>query len=207
MVFDPFCGCGTAVFAAHLTGRKWIGCDIAVLSIQLVRDVLFKRYGLKEDERYKISGVPLSVEGAEDLFSRDPRQFQHWSVELSGGFSSTKHSGDLGIDGRIHFETQAGLKNMVLSVKGGKLTPAYVRELHGVLEREPDSEMAGFICLQEPTKGMLSEAATAGLYHYQGRDYHRLQIRTVQELLDGKGFDTPSRVQTLNWVKQLALPL
>jgi site-specific DNA-methyltransferase (adenine-specific) len=151
--------------------------------------------------------VPLSIEGAEDLFSRDPRQFQHWSVELAGGFSSTKHSGDLGIDGRIHFETQGGLKNMVLSVKGGKLTPAYMRELHGVLEREPDSEMGGLICLQPPTKGIVSEAATAGIYNYRGTEYHRLQIRTVQDLLDGNGFDTPSQVQTLNWVKQLTLPM
>jgi len=207
VVFDPFAGCGTAVYAAHQLGRKWIGCDIAILSVKIVRDVLFKRYGLKEGEHYQISGVPLSVEGAEDLFSRDPRQFQHWSVELAGGFSSAKHSGDLGIDGRIHFETDNGLKNMVLSVKGGKLTPAFVRELRGVLERESDSLMAGLICLQKPTDGMIAEAAKAGIYTYRGTDYRRLQIKTIQELLDDRGFHTPSRIQTLNWVKQLALPL
>jgi site-specific DNA-methyltransferase (adenine-specific) len=207
VVFDPFAGCGTAIYASHLLGRKWIGCDIAILSVKLARDVLFKRYGLKENEHYQITGVPLSVEGAEDLFARDPRQFQNWAIELAGGFSSIKHSGDLGIDGRIHFETQAGLKNMVLSVKGGKLTPAFMRELRGVLEREGKSEIGGLICLQEPTKGMLSEAAAAGIYTYQGTDYHRLQIRTIGDLLEGRGFDTPSRVQTLNWIKQLALPL
>ncbi|HEX6034918.1 MAG TPA: DNA methyltransferase, partial [Anaerolineales bacterium] len=207
VVFDPFCGCGTAIYAAHLQGRKWIGCDIAILSVQLVRDVLLKRYGLKEKEHYKISGVPLSVEGAEDLFNRDPRQFQHWAVELAGGFSSTKHSGDLGIDGRIHYQTQGGLKNMVLSVKGGKLTPAFMRELHGVMEREQHTEMGGLICLQPPTKGMVAEAASAGIYSYLGTDYHRLQIRTIEDLLNGQGFDTPSKVQTLNWVNQLPLPL
>lgn len=207
VVFDPFCGCGTAVYAAHLTGRKWIGCDIAILSVQLVRDVLLKRYGLQEGEHYDVSGVPLSVEGARDLFERDARQFQHWAVELARGFASTKHSGDLGVDGRIHFETGDGLKNMVLSVKGGKLSPAFVRELHGVLERERSSEMAGFICLQEPTKGMIAEAASAGTYIYRGTEYHRLQIRTIQDLLDGKAFDTPSKVQTLGWVNQPMLPM
>ncbi len=208
VVFDPFAGCGTAIYAAHQLGRKWIGCDIAILSVQIVRDVLLKRYGLKEGEHYQIDGVPLSVEGAEDLFLRDPHQFQHWAIELAGGFSSTKLSGDMGIDGRIHFESQDGLKNMVISVKGGKqLTPAFIRELRGVLERESSSEMGGLICLHEPTKGMLSEAASAGIYHYQGTNYDRLQIRTIQELLEGKGFHTPSRVQTLNWVKQLPLPL
>jgi DNA modification methylase len=207
ILFDPFCGCGTAVYAAHLLNRKWIGCDIAILSVRLVRDVLLKRYGLKEDEHYTISGVPLSLEGAQDLFDRDPHQFQHWAVELAGGFSSTKHTGDEGIDGRIHFETKDGLKNMVISVKGGKLTPAFMRDLRGTMEREADTEMGGFICLEQPTKGMDKEVAKAGMYNYLGKDYPKLQIRTVQELLDGKGFDTPSKVQILGWQKQYAMPI
>jgi len=207
VVFDPFCGCGTAVYAAHLLERKWIGCDIAILSVRLIRDVLLKRYGLKEGEHYEISGVPLSVEGAEDLFDRDARQFQHWAVELAGGFSSAKYSGDKGIDGRVHFETKDGLKNMILSVKGGKLSPAYVRELRGVLEREPNSEMAGFICLQSPTKGMSEEVSKAGIYMLHGTSYNRLQIRTIQELFNGKGFDTPSKVQTLGWKNQIVMPI
>jgi DNA modification methylase len=130
-VFDPFAGCGTTIYAAHLLQRKWIGCDIAILSVQIVRDVLLKRYGLKEGEDYIIDGVPLSVEGANDLFDRDPRQFEHWAVELAGGFATNKHGGDKGIDGRIHYETSDGLRHMVLSVKGGKLAPAFVRELRG----------------------------------------------------------------------------
>ena len=119
VVFDPFCGCGTAVYAAHLLNRKWIGCDIAILSIRLVRDVLLKRYGLEEDKGYTMAGIPRSVEAAKELFTHDPRQFQHWAVELAQGFASAKFSGDKGIDGRIHFETNEGLKNMVISVKGG----------------------------------------------------------------------------------------
>lgn len=207
VVFDPFCGCGTSVYASHLLGRKWIGCDIAILSVQLVRDVLLKRYGLEEGKQYHISGVPLSLEGARDLFDRDPRQFQHWAVELAGGFASTKHSDDKGIDGRIHFETKDGLRNMILSVKGGKLTPAFMRELRGTMERETGTEMGGFICLQEPTKGMLLEAANAGMYEYLGKEYQRLQIRTAQDLLDGKGFDTPSKIQTLDWTNQAVMPI
>lgn len=207
VVFDPFCGCGTAIYAAHLLGRKWIGCDIAILSVRIVRDVLFKRYGLKEDEHYTISGIPLSVEGAEDMFKRDPRQFQNWAVELAGGFASTKYSGDQGIDGRIYFETRDGLKNMVLSVKGGGLTPAFVREVRGALVNTSDTMLTGFICLQPPTKAMKQEAAAAGLYDYLGTAYERLQIRTIEELLNGMGFHTPSKVQTLNWIEQLPLPL
>lgn len=207
VVFDPFCGCGTAVYAAHLANRKWIGCDIAILSVRIVRDVLLKRYGLREGQDYLVDGVPLTAEGAQDLFERDPRQFQHWVVEMAGGFASKRHSGDLGIDGRLYFETSAGLKSMVLQVKGGKLSPALVRELRGVLEREDGTEMAGFISIQEPTKGMIQEAAAAGMYEYLGKDYPRVQLRTAADLLAGKAFDTPSRVGTLHWETQGALPL
>ncbi|HXC40635.1 MAG TPA: site-specific DNA-methyltransferase [Burkholderiales bacterium] len=207
VVFDPFCGCGTAIYAAHILKRKWMGCDIAILSVRIVRDVLLKRYGLRDGVDYQVDGVPLSVDAAQELFDHDPRQFQHWSVELAGGFASTRHAGDLGVDGRIYFETKEGLRNMVLSVKGGKLTPAFVRELRGVVEREEDSLLAGLICLQQPTKGMGDEAAKAGMFTYQGKDYPRLQIRTIDDLLAGKAFDTPSRVETLSWEKQAALPL
>jgi Adenine specific DNA methylase Mod len=207
VVFDPFCGCGTAVYAAHENKRKWIGCDIAILSVRIVRDVLLKRYGLRENIDYQVSGIPLSVDGAEDLFSRDPRQFQNWVVELAGGFASKRHSGDLGVDGRIYFETSDGLKSMVLSVKGGKLTPAYVRELRGTMERDINSLLGGFICLQEPTKGMKEEAARAGQFTYLGKTYDRIQIRTAGDLLARQAFDTPSKVQTMDWKKQGELAL
>ena len=208
VIFDPFAGCGTAIYAAHELNRKWIGCDVAILSVKLVRDVLLKWHGLKEDEHYEISGVPKSVEAAQDLFERDPRQFQHWSVELAGGFPSTKHSDDKGVDGRIYFETKDGLRNMVLSVKGGQhLTPAFMREVVGTMTQQQDCEMAGFISLQQPTKGMTDVVAKAGYYMYQGKKYERVQIRTAQDLLDGKSFETPSKVETLEWTKNTTMPL
>lgn len=212
VVFDPFCGCGTSIYAAHLTNRRWIGCDIAILSIRIVQDVLEKRYGLLEGRDYTVSGVPVTVEGANDLFSRDPRQFEHWSVELVGGFATKKHSGDRGIDGRIYFETinedgKPELKSMVISVKGGKLTPAFTRELIGTMDRDDNAAMAGLICLQEPTKGMLKDVADAGMFNYAGVSYPRLQIRTVEDLMAGRMFDTPTRVGSLHKERQGALPL
>jgi DNA modification methylase len=207
VIFDPFSGCGTAICAAHLNKRQWIGCDIAILSVLLVREVLLKRYGLQEGQDYEINGVPLSLEGAQDLFARDPRQFQHWAVELAGGFCSVKHSGDRGIDGRIYYETAEGLRSMIISVKGGHLSPAHIRELRGTMERERDVDLGGFICLEKPTKGMWRDVAEAGQYTYLGKQYDRLQIRTISELLAGHAFDTPSRVQTMNWDRQIHLPL
>jgi len=64
---------------------------------------------------------------------------------------------------------------MVLSVKGGNICPTDVCDLRGVLEREPETELASFLSLREPTKAMKEEAAAAGQYDYAGVIYDRLQ--------------------------------
>ena len=207
VVFDPFCGCGTSIFAAHQNNRKWIGCDIAIHSVRIVKEVLLRRYGLVEGKDYEVNGVPRSVDAAHELFSHSPKQFEQWAVEMAGGFKSAKPSGDRGIDGRIYYETREGLRSMILSVKGGHLVPQHTRELRGTLERETDADLGGLICLENPTKGMWRDVADAGMFTYLGRDYPVLQIRTIEDLFNGKGFETPSRVQIMNWERQINLPL
>jgi hypothetical protein len=93
------------------------------------------------------------LEQAEELFKRDPFQLEHWIVERVGGFP-TKKTGDKGIDGRMYFETKEGLKCMVLSVKGGGIRPTDLRDLRGVLERDHDMTMAGFLSLKPPSKAI-----------------------------------------------------
>jgi adenine specific DNA methylase Mod len=195
VVFDPFCGCGTTVEAAIKNNRRWLGCDIAIHSIRLIQDTRIKKYSLVEGKDYVIEGVPQSAEQARYLFESDPFQFQHWAIEKTGGFCSNKKTGDRGIDGKIYFEADGRLLSMVLSVKGGAIKPADIRDLRGVLERESDVEMAGFISLQEPTKAMRQEADDAGFYEYQGVKYPRIQLLTVQALFDGKRWYCPSVVK------------
>ena len=93
VVFDPFCGCGTTVYAAQETGRKWIGCDIAILAVRLIREVFAERYQQVEGEHYEVDGIPVSVEQAQELFHKNPFQFEHWIVERVGAFP-TKKTGD-----------------------------------------------------------------------------------------------------------------
>lgn len=208
VVFDPFCGCGTTIYAAQETERQWIGCDIAILAIQLVTKFLEGRYRLAEGTHFKVDGIPVSVEQGEELFKRDPFQFQHWVVERVGGFPMQRKVADRGVDGKIYFETKAGMKDMVLSVKGGTIRPTDVRDLRGVLEREPGSELAGFISLRSPTKAMQKEASEAGIYTYQGVTYDRIQLLTVKQILEGKrDFHTPSKIGTRATTGQLSIPL
>ncbi|TMQ59835.1 MAG: adenine methyltransferase [Candidatus Eisenbacteria bacterium] len=108
-----------------------------------------------------------------------------------------KKVADEGIDGRIYFETRGGLKDMVLSVKGGGVRPTDIRDLRGVLERESTAELAGFISLNEPSKAMRREASTAGSYQYGGHSYDRMQFLTVREMLEEKReFHTPTKIGT-----------
>lgn len=195
VVFDPFCGCGTTIYAASKLERRWIGCDIAILSIKLVREILTgDKFRQVEKHDFVVDGIPVSVEQAHELFKRDPFQFEHWLVERVGGFP-TKKTGDKGIDGRMYFETKEGLKAMVLSVKGGKLKPGDIRDLRGVLADQQDAEMAGFLSLQEPTKAMRDAASLAGQFEYGGVMYDRVQLLTVKDILEDKReFHTPTKM-------------
>ncbi|MBM4415605.1 MAG: hypothetical protein FJ035_05025 [Chloroflexi bacterium] len=67
--------------------------------------------------------------------------------------------------------------------------------------------MGGCICLQRITRGMREATATTGMFNYLRRDYERIQLRPVEDLLAGRGFDTPSKVQTRGWTKQAVMPL
>jgi hypothetical protein len=54
--------------------------------------------------------------------------------------------------------------------------------------------MGIFICLREPTRGMLEAAEHSRIYTYPvtNRAYPKVQILTVAELLDGKRPDMPT---------------
>lgn len=221
VVFDPFCGCGTTIYATQKLNleqratRKWIGCDIAVLSTRLIKDTLelgkkpLMNEPLKQGVDFELCGYPMSVEGAQLLFEKDPKQFEHWAVEWVGGFINKKQSGDKGIDGRIYFEKKdKELGKMLISVKGGKhITPSMVRELKGTMEREK-SEFASLILTIPPTKGMIEEASQTGQYEFNGIKYDRIQILTTKEMTeDKKIFNLPNRIGNKHKDNQLEMYL
>jgi hypothetical protein len=55
--------------------------------------------------------------------------------------------------------------------------------------------MGLFISLESPTRDMRQEAAAAGFYHSDlwAREFPKIQLRTVGEMLSGRGFDLPPR--------------
>ena len=200
VVFDPFCGCATTIEATHKLGRKWIGCDIAIHAIKRVARIrLQDRLGLKEDEDFIIQGIPRNIEGAKYLWLKSPYEFQKWAIEQVDGFVSRKKTADGGIDGRLYFHTgnTKDISSMILEVKGGKNVGIdIIRTLHGVLEGDSSAQIAGLIILHpigKIKKRNFETAMTkAGHLELQGMKYPRLQIRTIEDILQDKHFHTPS---------------
>jgi site-specific DNA-methyltransferase (adenine-specific) len=204
VVLDPFCGCGTTIHAAQKLGRRWIGIDITHLSIALLK------YRLKDafpDADYRVIGEPQDLAGARQLARDDRYQFQWWALSLirarpfggdSGG-KTGKKGADKGIDGIINFvdDSSGQVKRVIVQVKSGKVGRPAVGELVGTVNRE-NAAIGVFLTLEEPTQDMRTEAAAAGFYRSEqwGRDYPRLQLLTVRELLAGVEVHMPPTAQT-----------
>jgi DNA modification methylase len=185
VVLDPFCGCGTAVHAAQNLGRQWLGIDITHLAIALIETRL---RGAFPETKFETEGVPKDIEGARDLAARDKYQFQWWACALVGAQPRMQKGADGGIDGWIHFtdvvQGVAADRSIIVSVKGGgNVTLAMLKELVTTVERR-NASIGLFVTLTEPTKPMIAEAAAAGFYSAgNGREYPRIQILTIEDLL------------------------
>ena len=198
VVLDPFCGCGTAVAAAHKLGRQWLGIDITHLAVALMKNRLNTAFGLEAGRDYDVIGEPQDEGSARALWEQDPYQFQFWAVSLleAQPQSEQRRGADRGVDGMLYFID--GLRRTphkaVIQVKGGRVSSPQVRDLVGVVERE-QAAMGLFISLEPPTRDMRQEAASAGFFHSDlwARGFPKIQLRTVGEMLSGNGFELPPR--------------
>jgi site-specific DNA-methyltransferase (adenine-specific) len=199
VILDPFCGCGTAVAAAQKLGRKWIGIDITHLSIAL------QKYRLQEmfpGVKFQVIGEPEDLGAARQLAQDDRYQFQWWALSLirakplggQEGSKTGKKGSDKGIDGIINFVDDAGgkSKRVIVQVKSGHVKSGDIRDLVGTVQREQGA-IGVFITLEPPSRDMKTEAASAGFYHSigWGKDYPRVQILSIAELLQGAEVKMP----------------
>jgi site-specific DNA-methyltransferase (adenine-specific) len=205
VVMDPFCGCGTTISVAERLKRKWIGIDITCLATALIKNRLRDTFGDKC--KYNVIGEPISLTDAENLAETNPFHFQYWAAGLVGGRPIEQKKGpDKGIDGRIYFHDEikgGSTKQIILQVKGGKVSAPQLRDLLGVVERE-NAAIGVFISLQKPTQAMKKEVASAGFYTSPGWNtkHPRLQILTIEELLNGKRIDYPAPMSTSRTFKK-----
>ncbi len=209
VVLDPFCGCGTAIAAAHKLDRKWIGIDVTHLSIALQKYRLQDMFELVSGRDYEVIGEP-TTEGAAKVLATDSAnegryQFEWWALSLVGakpvggqsGSRKGKKGSDKGIDGVINFfepseKGKPKARKVIVQVKSGKVKSGDIRDLKGAVEREK-AAVGVFITLELPTQDMLREALVAGHYESEFWDkrYRKLQILSIRDLLGGDGVDMP----------------
>lgn len=190
VVLDPFCGCGTTVDAAQKLGRRWVGIDVTYLAVDLIDKRLRATYGDTVAGSYEIHGIPHDMDAALALFNQNAFDFERWAVSLVDGQPNQKQVGDKGIDGVIRFpiDNKNGIGRALVSVKGGRqLNPGMVRDLVGTIEQQK-ADMGVFICLGEPTRGMIEVANGSGSYAWpvDGRSFPKVQILSVADLLAHK---------------------
>lgn len=206
MVLDPFCGCGTAVAVAQKLGRKWIGIDITTLATSLIENRLHDMYN--DTVTYETIGLPADERGAYALAQYDRYQFEWWALRFAGARPDRgkKKGTDRGIDGIAFFtdEPKKKPKEIMVQVKSGKVHSNCIRDLRAVVEREK-AAMGYLITLEPPTKPMLVEAASAGLYHSPGwnKGYQKIQILTIGQLFGGHTFNSPPTIDSLPHAKRV----
>ena len=196
LVLDPFCGCGTTLVVAERLKRRWIGIDITHLAIRVMRKRLLDTFG-DSLSPFEVIGEPTDLRSAEALAEQDRSQFQSWALSLVDArpYGEGRKGADTGIDGLIYFidNREGRVGKVVIQVKSGTIGVKDVRDLRGVMEREK-AEIGVFITLRNPTDAMRKEAASAGFYtppEYSSHRYPRLQILTIEDLLNGAKVSYP----------------
>jgi DNA modification methylase len=204
VVLDPFCGCGTAIAAAHKLERRWIGIDITHLAISLQK---YRLESMFPGITFRVIGEPEDLGAARQLAHDDRYQFQWWALSLvrakplggPGDGKTGKKGSDKGVDGIITFidDTTGKPKQAIVQVKSGHIKSGDIRDLKGTVEREK-AALGLFITLEPPSPDMETEAVSAGFYESPGwnQKYRRIQILTIEALLRGAAVNMPPTAQT-----------
>jgi site-specific DNA-methyltransferase (adenine-specific) len=91
-----------------------------------------------------------------------------------------------------------------VQVKSGHVKSGDIRDLVGTVKRE-NAALGVFLTLEKPTRDMLIEAASSGFYHSLGwnKDYPRIQILTIDDLLHGAEVKMPPQFGTFKQAQRV----
>lgn len=203
MVLDAYCGCGTTVAVAQRLNRQWIGIDITYQSIALILKRLEDQYpeqwaGIEAG--ILLDGVPRDKASAVALANRKDdktrKEFEKWAVltfSKNQARINEKKGADAGIDGIAYFLIDKDTNGKaIFQVKSGGANRATVATLNSDRQREK-AEFGFLLTMDTPSKAMRDEIAAAGKYQHPmlNREDDRIQIVTVDEILEGKRLNLP----------------
>jgi site-specific DNA-methyltransferase (adenine-specific) len=128
---------------------------------------------------------------------------------VAGAGQAARKGADGGIDGVITFfdDTSGKPKRVIVQVKSGHVQRGDIGQLVGTIEREK-AALGVFITLEEPSAPMRQEALAAGTYRSDefGKDYPRIQILTIAELLHGAEIKMPPTISTFKRAERVRTP-
>jgi adenine specific DNA methylase Mod len=210
LVLDAYCGCGTTLSVAQELKRRWIGIDITYQSIALILRRIEGHYGKDVASEVILNGIPKDIASAEALaMKKDDRvrkEFEKWAVLFysnNRAIINDKKGGDKGIDGTAFFITGTNDNaKIVFQAKSGNVGRGDISKLNNDRNRER-AELGIFITLENPTHGMKTEASACGSYPHKlmGKSYPRIQIVTVEEMLNGARLEIPMSEEVLKKAK------
>ncbi|MDQ1267314.1 MAG: hypothetical protein QG635_2468 [Bacteroidota bacterium] len=207
LIADFFCGCGTTVAVSQRLNRRWLGVDISHLAIRLIMkrltDPFEEETKVKIRSLIEINGFPKDIDSAKELaLSKDKgrMKFEDWIIEVMlGGISNPKKNTE-GYDGYITFPKTDKERGIILiEVKSGNVSlPQFQHFINTV--KSQNADMGTFICFNsEVTNNMLKKAKEEG--NFFAYNINKIQIITVEELLEGKNIRYPGYVENSTFKK------
>ena len=137
------------------------------------------------------SNTSISAADAQLLWNNDRREFELWALNLVGAKSVVRKDTIYGILGFV--ESGNKKQKIVVQAQGGKnVTPDMLQELIENVEKE-QAAIGLLITLHKPRLAIITDSVHAGSYESDlwKKKFLKIQIRTVEELLEGKSFDIP----------------
>lgn len=194
VVLDAYCGCGTTIAVAQRLNRRWIGMDITYQSISLILKRIEKTFGAEVVKIIVLDGAPRDMESATALAhkkdDRSRKEFEKWAILTytnNRGIINEKKGGDHGIDGVAYIlSDESKAEKMLLQVKSGGAGRGDIAKLRGDMDRE-GARMGTLITLEEPTRGMITEAKAAGSFVHPltTKSVDKIKIVTIKQMVEG----------------------
>jgi len=211
IVFDPFCGCSTALAAAESLKRRWIGIDITYLAVKTIKR-RFEREFNSRVAPYSIEGRPKDYASAMDLANRSDEvsghgryEFEWWIIdELGGQLVKGEGKKGPGKDGIIGFLDKNGLQKIIIEAKSGENvgTP----DLENLLGKMKGSNaVMGVLATLHTKRTMQPFCDQHSTYKFENMHGHKaeypvLQMVSIKDFFDRKQrIDYPSREQVKSW--------
>jgi len=163
LVMDPFCGCGTAIAAAHKLNRNWIGIDIENDACTVIRKRFEDEFGIKPE---------IHLREVEEVKKLNPKQFEAWVNEF---YQAKKPRPDRGVDGITE-------KGISIQTKTGIVKYNVVSQFLNDMRYHPDVPKPvkhGIIVSQNG----FDESAIARVFQIKEKDKIDIKLVTPEDLL------------------------